>query len=174
VLSNLPYARQIRFPHRPTIVGLALTALAVASVFGLTTVKYARPGSFSKQDLSLASYSGERVTAGAVFGDRAKKKDSQGTQSGTQVESVLITQHGLAPSEIRRPAGPFLLAIRTRTRPADFAFEIYRVRGESLITLNSQKGRQRNHKLVDLPPGEYVLRETHHPEWSCKILISAK
>ena len=98
---------------------------------------------------------------------------SEPTPANMEVETVSVTPNGFEPSELRRPAGPFLLAVNNHGRPAEFSFEIYRVNGQKLHEIKGKQGQQRQRKILDLPPGEYVLKEASHPDWSCRILLSA-
>jgi hypothetical protein len=98
---------------------------------------------------------------------------SEPTPADMEVETVSITPNGFEPSELRRPAGSFLLAVNNHGRPAEFSFEIYRVNGQRAHEIRGKKGQQRQRRILDLPPGEYVLKEVSHPDWGCKILVSA-
>jgi hypothetical protein len=48
------------------------------------------------------------------------------------------------------------------------------VNGQKLKEMRGKKGEQRQRQILDLPPGQYVLKEASHPEWICRILLSAK
>lgn len=103
----------------------------------------------------------------------AHPRGGEPTPAYMEVETVSVTPNGFEPSEIHRPATPFLLAINNHGRPAEFSFELYRVNGEKLHDIQGKKGQQHQRKILDLPPGQYVLKETSHPDWSCKIVLSA-
>lgn len=103
----------------------------------------------------------------------AHPRGGEPTPANMEVETVSVTPNGFEPSEIHRPATPFLLAINNHGRPAEFSFEIYRVNGQKLHDMQGKKGQQHQRKILDLPPGQYVLKETSHPDWSCRIVLSA-
>jgi hypothetical protein len=91
-----------------------------------------------------------------------------------EVERVTIKPSGFEPAEIRRPAGPFLLAFTNYSKSAEVSVGVYRNHGQKLHELRGSKGQVRQQQILDLSPGEYVLKEANHPEWNCRILISPK
>lgn len=109
-----------------------------------------------------------------AFGGQANANRSQPAPANMEVEIISITRNGFEPAEIRRPADPFLLAVNNHGRPTELSFEIYRVNGQKVHEMKGKKGEQHQRQILDLPPGQYVLKEASHPEWSCKILLSAK
>ncbi len=144
----------------------ALTVLSI--VAGVFVIANTRGGAASSKIETNAPSSWR------VFGVQANTNRSQPAPANIQVEVISITRNGFEPSEIHRPAEPFLLAVNNHGRPTDFSLEIFRLNGQKLHEIKGAKGQQRQRKILDLAPGQYVLKEPSHPDWSCKILLSAK
>ncbi len=89
-----------------------------------------------------------------------------------EVERVTIKPTGFEPNEINRPASPFVLAVDNRSGLQEVALELFREDGHKLHEIKGPKGQLDQRRFLDLPPGNYVLREINHPEWSCHILLS--
>jgi hypothetical protein len=159
-------AELISFFRRPTtMVAIALT-ICVVTAAGVTVAKRSQPRTSSNS---------RPVSEASLFlGSQGREKRGQPAAADMEAEVITITANGLEPSQLRRPAGPFLLRLVNRGRPAEFSFEISRLNGHKLHELKGKKGQQKQLKIIDLPPGEYVLKELNHPELSCKILLSAK
>ena len=92
--------------------------------------------------------------------------------SDIQVERITLGFDGFEPKEIRRPASPFVLAINNRSRLSDVSFELFRDDGHKVHEMKGQKGQLREMKTIDLPQGNYLLKEVNHPEWVCHIVLS--
>ena len=54
------------------------------------------------------------------------------------------------------------------------SLQISRVGGALTHQTQVRQGRPDLSDLIDLLPGEYVLREANHPEWICRITILSK
>jgi hypothetical protein len=98
-----------------------------------------------------------------------KGKDAPST---IQVESIILKPTGFEPKEFSRPATPFVLAIHNRTAAFDASFELLREDGRKVHDVKGPKGAVRPAKIIDLPPGTYLLKETNHPEWTCRIVLT--
>jgi hypothetical protein len=101
------------------------------------------------------------------------------TQDGPTVsslEAILITlqPYGFEPAEVTLKAGPFLLAVDNRSGVHEPVFRVTRVAGNRTHEVRMAKGRLAWRQLVDLPPGDYVLTESVHPDWVCQITITTR
>jgi hypothetical protein len=92
--------------------------------------------------------------------------------SSIQVERITLRFAGFVPTEIRRPASPFVLAINNRTKLPDVSFQLFREDGHKLHEMKGQKGQLRQMKMIDLPEGNYLLKESNHPDWVCHVMLS--
>jgi len=89
-----------------------------------------------------------------------------------EVEVITATENGFDPSIITRPRGPFILALHNMSGEKELVFRIYRAQGEQLQQVRLAPGRRANHQRLDLPPGDYVVAEANHPEWTCALTIT--
>lgn len=97
--------------------------------------------------------------------------------SGTErVEATVITIRpgGFEPAEITRPKGRFILAVNDRTWLPEVELRLERENGNRVHEVKVHRNRPNWREMVDLPPGQYVLREASHPDWACRITIAAQ
>lgn len=103
---------------------------------------------------------------------------AQPSESPQRIEVVRITVRptGFEPNEISYPDKPFLLAIDNQSGSPALALKLEFIAGNSERTIirnvTLSRGRLRDTGLISPHPGRYVLTETQHPEWSCRITIS--
>jgi hypothetical protein len=148
----------------PTILVITLTttALAVLSVRAKNRV------------LSRSSKSVEETLQTSNISKKVSNAEPIRRSSVTpRIEAELITIRpwGFYPKEIRRPAGPFFLAVDNRSglRELDVRLSINIGGLEQTMPLPKRIRGWRN--VLDLPPGEYKLTEVNHPTWTSKITI---
>jgi hypothetical protein len=89
-----------------------------------------------------------------------------------QVETLILKPGGFEPNELKRSAAPFLLTVNNRSRVFNLSFDLYREGGHKLHEMKGPKGQVRFMKMIDLPPGTYLLKEVNHPGWTCRIVLS--
>jgi hypothetical protein len=98
-----------------------------------------------------------------------------GLQSGERGEAELLrlTTKGFEPAEITRPAGKFLLGVTNRTGLPELSLLLI---NENLRSVGGKRlGREMSwRRVLDLPPGQYALGEASHPDWVCRITITAR
>jgi hypothetical protein len=100
---------------------------------------------------------------------RSTAQNAQTTAPG-EVELITLTPTGFEPDEITRPTGKFLFGVNNRSRLSDLTFRLLHESGAS----HGEKRMVREkvwRKVVDLPPGRYLLSVADHPEWRCPITI---
>jgi len=88
-------------------------------------------------------------------------------------ESEIVTVHpyGFEPAEIKRPKGRFLLIVNDRSGLTASSLRLNPVTGAALRAVNMRREEPDWSDLVDLGPGVYLLTETSHPLWVCRITI---
>ncbi len=90
-----------------------------------------------------------------------------------QMESELITvtPHGFEPREITRPPGAFLLLIDNRS---GLNTVNPRLTLDTLDVLDLTIPREQPDwsDVLNLQPGVYLLTETGHPGWLCRVTIT--
>jgi hypothetical protein len=87
---------------------------------------------------------------------------------------IALRTNGFLPDEITRPAGNFLISVTNLTGLPDIAVRLDRETGASLHTAKVPKEKHTWRQHVHLSPGNYVLTVVDHPEWSCRITITAQ
>jgi hypothetical protein len=110
----------------------------------------------------------ERAVASAVSAQQSRKLPPR--ISG---EQITLRPTGFFPKEIRREKEPFILTIDNLTGLDGLSFHLARDNGEKHSGKKLQ-GQTTWRQLLDLNPGLYVLREEAHPEWVCRLTITAK
>jgi len=88
-------------------------------------------------------------------------------------EEITLRPTGFFPKEIRREKEPFILTIDNLTGLDGLSFHLTRDSGEKHGNKKLQ-GQKTWRQLLDLNPGLYILREETHPEWVCRLTITAK
>ena len=89
-----------------------------------------------------------------------------------EVEVITATENGFDPGIITRPRGPFILALHNMSGERELVFRLYRAQGQQIQQVRLPAGRRANHQRLDLPPGDYVIGEANHPEWTCALTIT--
>ena len=95
-------------------------------------------------------------------------------QRRLEAERITLRPAGFEPAIITRPAGRFLLAINDRSGDSDTQITFARETGERLQTIRMRDTARKYEwrKVIDLPPGRYVVYEANHPEWTCSIVLT--
>lgn len=93
-------------------------------------------------------------------------------QERIEAELVTIRPTGFDPVEIRRPRGRFILAVNNRSGIHELDLRLDREMGARQHEVRLPRGRPGWKKIVDLPPGRYILTEANHPNWICRITIT--
>jgi hypothetical protein len=93
-----------------------------------------------------------------------------------EVELITATRDGFIPGKIKRAPGKFLLVVDDRTGQPETFLRLERVaKNESTIRLrdaNVTRTRPNWTEEQNLPTGDYLLTETNHPAWKCKLTIT--
>jgi hypothetical protein len=105
------------------------------------------------------------------FTNDERLEADQLVQSRIEVELLVLRSDGFQPSEIKRPPGKFLLALQNHSSEAEPSFTLTREAGQSLKQIRFSKNQSKYREFIDLLPGRYVLAETNHPDWTCRIII---
>ncbi|HEV8589321.1 MAG TPA: hypothetical protein VGQ72_10635 [Pyrinomonadaceae bacterium] len=141
------------------LILLAALGLSVGA-FGLARGRNARVPLQSTEPTSLATST--TTSAQAIS-----------TTNALNVEHLTLRQTGFEPTEFTRPGGRFLLAIDNRAERGVMTFRILHESGTLERDLALKRGKFRLRQIVDLPVGSYLLTVTNHPEWVCRVTITA-
>jgi len=89
-----------------------------------------------------------------------------------EMERITITPTGFEPKVITRGPGRFLLAVDNRSGLDNLTLHLESQAGR-LRTQRASRSKASWRELLDLLPEEYLLKESNHPGWSCRITIAA-
>jgi len=146
--------------HVPTKGLLALAALASLAGLAIAARAWRTPDAPEVTGVSAvptaALPSGEQAASGV----------------GLAVVRVTIRPTGFDPAEVTLPRGRFMLAIDNRTGLNELTFRLDREGGSRLHDVRMTREQLAWRKVVDPPPGSYVLTETNHPDWVCRISVA--
>lgn len=92
----------------------------------------------------------------------------------TEVELITVRSKGFDPVEIKRPQGPFLLAVDNHSESDELSIQFRSENGAAMKDVRFSKRQSKQRTGFDLPPGRYVLTEDRHPDWICRIIITAR
>lgn len=85
---------------------------------------------------------------------------------------VILRPSGFDPSSFTLPRGRFLFGIDNRTGFEGLDFHLNRLTGDHVKEVKPRKGQHDYREVYDLSPGDYVLSESSHPKWVCRITIT--
>lgn len=88
-------------------------------------------------------------------------------------ELITITPHGFEPREIMRPQGRFLLMVDNRSGLSATSLALTREAGARTHEMRVPREEPNWSDVVNLPPGRYLLTESDHSRWVCRITITA-
>ena len=126
--------------------------------------------------LALMFASGALVFARWKAAVPPKSNEPSAQRSDTELEAELVTATpaGFEPSEITRPQGRFLLAVDNRSGLGELDLYLERQTGGRLNITLSRKGKLAWRQVLDLPPGQYVLRAANDENWRCNLTLTAR
>lgn len=103
----------------------------------------------------------------------AEPAQAQQTGSDIQAEIITITPTGFEPAEITRSAGRVILMVENRTDLEEVTFRLDQDGGAHLREVQLPRERPDWSEVIDLQPGTYLLTEVAHPDWLCRITVTA-
>jgi hypothetical protein len=93
-------------------------------------------------------------------------KAQQGSRDEVRIE---LTSSGFTPTEVRHAPGRFAIAVENTTLSGEYMLRLKAEDGTLLNEFQVQKGSSA--WTINLQTGTYVLTETDHPQWTCRIVI---
>jgi len=144
--------------------GIVFCALLLPTTIVLTAFGFGR-GKTNRVPIATTELSGSGSSRPVMF---------QGNSLTPRHDAAHITlrRTGFYPSEITLPTGRFLLAVDNVTGMGEMSYRLLDQNSARLRDFPA-KGRFRLRKVVHLPPGRYALVVTNHPDWICRIAVSA-
>ena len=93
----------------------------------------------------------------------------------SQVEMLPITLRagGFVPGEITKPSGEYILSISNQSDVPDLVLWVGRENGEKMHEGKASRRKPYWRQQVSLTPGTYLIGEEGHPEWVCRINVTA-
>jgi hypothetical protein len=101
---------------------------------------------------------------------------AQAQQTGLALEAeiITITPRGFEPAEITRPKGAFILLVDNRSELDEITFRLDHEAGHRQHEVRVTREQWDWDGMVNLHPGIYMLTEASHPDWLCRITITAQ
>jgi hypothetical protein len=96
---------------------------------------------------------------------------STGKEEG---EMITIRPAGFDPKVITRPKGRFTLLVDNRSGLEEIQLRFDRIAGNRLHDVLVPRQKLDWVQGLDLQPGNYILTEANHPDWTCAITITEK
>lgn len=140
--------------YRTALLSLS-AAIFLVMVF-LAGIAYVR------RDVSAASEARSDVSTPSFVSQR---------QDRVETELITLQQTGFEPNEIRRPMGAFILGVDNRSGIEAIELRLVRADGQPLSALLNARRKTSWRDVVDLAPGQYVLSEANHSDWTCTVTI---
>jgi hypothetical protein len=91
-----------------------------------------------------------------------------------EVERFTIRPTGFDPAGITRPAGRFILAVDNRSGLRELTLRLSDGEGRRLREVRVPRGQLGWRLTLDARAGSYVLTEADHPDWVCRVTITAR
>lgn len=105
--------------------------------------------------------------------DMVQVQESLAGEASSDIQVVLLAlqAEGFEPAEIRLSPGEYLFVVRNRSGQDETDVRLARENGEPLGHAKVRARRSDWKQRLKLTPGVYLLRETSHPEWTCRIVV---
>src|SRR5947209_12688190 len=88
--------------------------------------------------------------------------------------TVLVRPRQMEPQLIKVAAGPVEIVAYNQSTARHLQFILSVERGNQLRQIDLPAFRKTSRELYDLNPGTYLFTEASHPNWVCRIVVSAK
>lgn len=138
------------------------TALLSLTVAVVLVIVFVAGIAYMRSDVSAASASRSDVTTPSILSEN---------QDRVETELITLQQTGFEPNEIRRPRGAFILGVDNRSGVEAIELRLVRTDGQPLNALLNARRKTSWRDVVDLAPGQYVLSEANHSDWTCTVTI---
>lgn len=138
-------------------------SLAVRSLFALLIGLILAFSVYAAFRLKTANRSAEpEVTAGPTP-----------ATENVEVELITILPSGFEPGELVRPSGSFVLMFDNQSGLQSLDLRLERA-GMPRITELRLRRKTDSTTILNLPQGEYQVKEVGHPEWSLKLTLTKR
>ncbi len=100
--------------------------------------------------------------------------DTSSSKPRIETEVITLLPTGFNPSEITRPHKRFLVVVDNQSGLEEITLRLDRVAGRRVREVRRRREEMLWRQVEDLPPGEYLLNEANHPDWTCRITIKPR
>ncbi|SRR6266571_2567456 len=147
-----------------------------ASALGVVVVAIGLGAATRSRYAAASSNVGSASEAHTMEAPMIKVNPPIQTAKAITIDTELITlrRTGFEPAEVTRAKGPFLLSIDNKSELGEMNFRFLRENGSNERELRHKNDKFHLRQVVDLQPGRYTLSEANHPEWTCRISITAQ
>lgn len=98
---------------------------------------------------------------------------AQAPHEPLQAEVLILSRGGFNKSAINRPRGRFILHVENRSGADDIDIQLKKAEDGRVLDKQLEKHNRKQKGVVSLPPGDYLLSVVDHPEWVCRVTITA-
>lgn len=91
----------------------------------------------------------------------------------TELLPIMLRAGGFVPREISRPAGEYVLSVNDQSGLPGLELRLARENGGRMHEVKLSRRKPYWRQLLRLTPGTYIITEANHPEWVCRITVSA-
>lgn len=110
------------------------------------------------------------IVEGKMTGKEGNRLSSASTKPLTGI-SINLTRFGFEPSEITIPEGGYFISVRNLTQRTDVSFILENNSRVKLLEEAYRNGARGWDKVLNLPPGDYLLREGTNQNWRLNIKV---
>jgi len=144
---------------KPRVVAVSLAAVTLAALVSAASTYSSgvRPG----------------VAPTTLYASTGISDNNKKSTRVVETELVTLRNTGFEPSEITRPAGECVLMVENATGKS-FNLRFNRETGERVHEMRVSREEPDWNELEDLRPGRYLLTEANHPDWACRITVTAR
>lgn len=155
-----------------TLPALFLTAIvSVVLAFGATNPNPEMQSSFTPTTDTVPSIPVKESALTSFV--TTSSAVAEGEADDARVALLTIRPTGFDPKEITMPAGKYLVVVRNRTGLDQFSVRLERSNGARLYDVRLPRYKREWKQFLHLVPDTYVITETNHPDWVCRITVSA-
>jgi hypothetical protein len=90
----------------------------------------------------------------------------------TGAELITVKEYGFEPRQVTRRQGIFLFAVDNRSGLQMVSLRLEKADGSLVRQINIYASGPDWRDILNLPAGDYILKETGNPRWRCNITIT--
>ena len=78
----------------------------------------------------------------------------------------------MEPAQVKVPLGAVYIVVDNQSTARDLQLSLDVEKGKQLRAVSLPRSKRTSHELYNLTPGTYILSETSHPNWTCRIVVT--